>query len=68
MNSNLTIIVTFINKSKLVRINHYSGVGQSGVPVGLITRRSMVQIHSPLPYFTIFLYKKLFQIKIIKYY
>gem|GEM_PF-3560748 len=25
-----------------------SGVGQLGVPVGLITRRSMVQIHPPL--------------------
>lgn len=27
---------------------YYSGVGQLGVPVGLITRRSMVQIHPPL--------------------
>ena len=27
---------------------HYSGVGQSGVPDGLITHRSVVQIHSPL--------------------
>lgn len=30
---------------------HCSGVGQSGVPDGLITHRSVVQIHSPLIFF-----------------
>ena len=38
----------FINNLKILLV---SGVGQPGVPDGLITHRSEVQIFSPLPFF-----------------
>lgn len=43
--------IRFINNTNFSYL--CSGVGQSGVPDGLITRRSVVQIYPPLLFFVV---------------
>ncbi len=48
------VTIVFKNFKAIIFLLFFSGVGQPGVPVGLITRRSVVQIHPPLFKFSFF--------------